>query len=123
MALILIVEDAWFTRRAICKILQKEGYKTLEAVNGREGLELLQLHHPDCMLLDLLMPEIDGWGVLKALTEMQAKVPVIVITADIQASTRQKCLELGAIALINKPPKADELRQALKTAFNLHRGT
>ncbi|MBW4680167.1 MAG: response regulator [Microcoleus vaginatus WJT46-NPBG5] len=119
MTLILIIEDAWFTRRAIGKILQQSGYETLEAENGREGLEIAA-SRPDIdgILLDLLMPEVDGWGVLKALREKQSRLPVIVLTADIQESTRQQCLELGAFTVINKPPKPEELRQVLQTALS-----
>ena len=119
MTLILIIEDAWFTRRAICKILQGSGYETLEAENGRQGLEIAASRPDiDCMLLDLLMPEVDGWGVLKALREQQSQLPVIVLTADIQESTRQQCIELGAFTVINKPPKPEELRQVLETALS-----
>lgn len=119
MTLILIIEDAWFTRRAIGKILQGSGYETLEAENGREGLEIAASRPDiDCILLDLLMPEVDGWGVLKALREKQSRLPVIVLTADIQESTRQQCLELGAFTVINKPPKPEELRRVLETALS-----
>ncbi|MBD1938848.1 response regulator [Microcoleus sp. FACHB-68] len=119
MTLILIIEDAWFTRRAICKILQGSGYETLEAANGREGLEIVASRPDiDCMLLDLLMPEVDGWGVLKALREQQSQLPVIVLTADIQESTRLQCLELGAFTVINKPPKPEELRHVLQAALS-----
>jgi CheY-like chemotaxis protein len=120
MARILIIEDAWLTRRAICKALQAQGHETLEATNGREGLELINTQETiDCMLLDLLMPEVDGWGVLEALKQQNSKLPVIVLTADIQESTRHKCLELGALALLNKPPKSDELRQMIQLALGL----
>lgn len=118
MTLVLIIEDAWFTRRAISKILQGAGYQTLEAENGRQGLEIVASRSDiDCILLDLLMPEVDGWSVLKALRERKSQMPVIVLTADIQESTRQECLELGAFTVLNKPPKPDELRHTLETAL------
>ena len=103
MALILIVEDSSTMRKAIRKIVKAEGHDTLEAPDGREGLEIAATHAPDCILLDLIMPEVDGLEVLKALRERGSKIPVIVLTADIQEIVRKECLELGATAFINKP--------------------
>jgi CheY-like chemotaxis protein len=117
MALVLVVEDALLSRRLICKALQSDGHVTIEATNGRMGLEMVANHAPDCILLDLLMPELDGLGVLKALREMGAKIPVIVVTADVQESSIQECLELGAIAVIHKLPKENELCNAVNKAL------
>ncbi len=115
MSLILIIEDAWFTRRTLMKILQKEGYEMIEANNGREGLEIIEERSKDikCIILDMLMPEIDGLGVLKKLQELNLNIPTIVLTADIQESTRKQCLQLGATAFLNKPPKSSELLETI----------
>lgn len=125
MSLILIIEDAWFTRRTIVKILQKEGYETIEANNGREGLEIIQerAEEIDCIILDMLMPEIDGLGVLAKLQELDINISVIVLTADIQESTRKQCLELGAKAFLNKPPKASDLLETIKKSLKCDRKT
>lgn len=117
MALILIIDDAAFTRRMIRKIVVAEGHEPLEATNGQEGLDMIASHHPDCVLVDLLMPIVDGFGVLKTLQVRQSPIPVIVISADIQEGVRQRCLELGASGFINKPPKEAELRQKLQTVL------
>jgi CheY-like chemotaxis protein len=117
MALILIVEDAMFSRKMIRKTLQKQGYETLEAKNGKEGLELVREVNPDCILLDLLMPEIDGWEFLKILRAEGYKTPTIVITADIQETSRQQCLELGAQAVLNKPPQAQVMQDAIEAVL------
>lgn len=116
MALILVVEDAWLTRRVICKALQTEGYEILEASNGREGLEIARAQSPECIIVDLLMPELDGLGVLKALQEEELQIPTIVLTADFQESTRQDCLELGAMTVLNKPPNSAQLRAWVEKA-------
>lgn len=125
MSLILIIEDAWFTRRTIVKILQKEGYETIEANNGREGLEIIQerAEEIDCIILDMLMPEIDGLGVLAKLQELDINISAIVLTADIQESTRKQCLELGAKAFLNKPPKASDLLETIKKSLKCDRKT
>ena len=114
-----ILEDSWLTRRVICKILRAEGYETWEASSGPEALELLNTQTPDCMLLDLLMPDMEGREVLQALRERGITVPVIVITADIQSTTREECMELGALAVIHKMPNSDELVGWIKKALSV----
>ena len=119
MTSILVVEDSWLTRRVICKILRAEGYETWEASSGPEALELLETQTPNCMLLDLLMPDMEGREVLQALRERGIKVPVIVITADIQSTTREECMELGALTVIHKMPNSDELVGWIKKALSV----
>ncbi|MEQ8959740.1 MAG: response regulator [Coleofasciculus sp. C2-GNP5-27] len=113
MALILIVDDAAFTRRMIRKTLVADGHGTLEATNGQEGLDMAIAHQPDCILTDMLMPVMDGFQLLAALRDRQINTPVIVITADIQENVRQRCRELGGSGFINKPPKEAELRRVM----------
>lgn len=118
MPSILVVEDTWLSRRVICKILKSAGYETLEATSGPEALLILDTHTPSCILLDLLMPEMEGREVLKILREKGCKIPAIVVTADIQASTRAECLELGAVAVINKMPNSDHLLAWVEKAIS-----
>ena len=118
MATILIVDDSFFSRRGLRKTLSAEGYEILEAVDGREGLEMIQKHQPDCVLLDMLMPELDGDEVLQVLHEKGIEVPVIVVTADIQEHTQARCFKLGAKAFLNKPPQNDQLQQAIQTVLS-----
>ena len=117
MALILIVDDSSTMRKAIAKVVKAEGYNTLEAADGREGLEIAATHAPDCILLDLIMPEVDGLEVLKALRERGSKIPVVVLTADIQEIVRKECLELGATAFINKPLIGNKLLDTIQKAL------
>jgi CheY-like chemotaxis protein len=122
MTLVLIVEDAWFTRRLIRKNLEAAGYRILEAANGQEGLDQALVSSPDCILLDLLMPDMDGRDVLRTLRERGSQIPVLVLTADIQASSRQQCLDLGAIAVLSKPPDAKTLFDAIEQALHASGG-
>ena len=122
MAKILIVEDSWVTRRIIVGILKADGHELLEAGGGKEGLEMAEKHMPDCILLDLLMPEMDGFDVLEALGEKDLKIPVIVLTANIQKTAREKCLQLGAFAFTNKPTEEDELRSLVHKAIDSKKG-
>lgn len=119
MALILTIDDSMYMRKKMISILKEDGHGILEAEDGVKGLQIAGSHKPDCILLDLIMPEMDGLKVLKSLHESGSNVPVIVITADIQESMQKKCMELGAYAFINKPPKKDELRNAVNNILSL----
>jgi CheY-like chemotaxis protein len=113
MATILIADDSWLARRVISDMLAPLNHDLVMAVNGREVLDLLESVEPACILLDLLMPEIDGFAVLEKLQERQSRVPVVVLTADIQSTTRSQCEQLGTTAFINKPVQQDELLAVL----------
>ncbi|WP_026079960.1 response regulator [Spirulina subsalsa] len=114
MGLILLAEDASFSRTMLRRALEKEGHEVIEATNGKHCLEMLENHEPDCLFLDLLMPEMNGYEVLEALQNQGIRLPVVVVTADIQDTSRERCLNLGAIAVLNKPPKPQELQIILQ---------
>lgn len=117
MALILITDDSAFTRKALGKMVRAEGHEIIEAANGRECLNLITERKPDCLLIDLIMPEMGGMEVLKVLHRKGPKIPTIVVTADIQTSVRTECFENGAMGFLNKPPDEDELQYALGKAL------
>lgn len=80
MALVLIIDDAAFSRRIIRKFLQGDGYEIIEATNGREGLEMVYNHKPNCVLADFLMPDMNGFEFLEALQKEGLKIPTIIIS-------------------------------------------
>ena len=114
MSRILITDDSLLQRRTLSAIVKDEGHEVETATNGREALECIQVQAPDCLLLDMLMPEVDGIQVLEALRSQNQNFPVIVLTADIQDWLKERCLELGAKKFLNKPVKQEELRTALQ---------
>lgn len=109
MSKILIVDDSLFQRRIVSAPLKANGFDVFEAVDGKDGLEKILAVKPDLILLDILMPEKDGIQVLKDLHDANNTIPVIMLTSDVQDSTRDECLSLGARAFLNKPVKSDEL--------------
>ena len=113
MSRILIVEDSLYQRSKLQHMLQTEGYQVLLAKDGREGLFMAASGEPDLVLLDLLMPQMGGIEFLTELRDKQLTLPVVVMTADIQELTRQKCLELGAKQVLNKPVQAAQLASTL----------
>ena len=118
MISVLIVDDAAFSRRMIRKFLQADGYEIWEATNGKEALNIVRDRVPDCLVTDILMPDMNGFELLQTLKEQGLVIPTIVISADIQESSRQRGYNLGATAFINKPPKEDELRQTVRQVFS-----
>ena len=121
MSKILIVDDSVFQRRKIQKALQSEQYDILEASNGQQGLNAVRDLHPDCVILDLLMPDMSGLDFLKILRERSDATPVVVLTADIQETTSQECLNLGAREVLHKLSSSSEtetLRQTIAAILN-----
>jgi CheY-like chemotaxis protein len=117
MALFLVVDDSAIIRKGVRKILGAKGYETIEAKNGNEALKMVEDHAPDCIILDLIMPEMGGIEVLKVLSKNKSKIPVIILTADIQDVVREECLELGAVAFLNKPILNEEMIGAINIAI------
>lgn len=109
MALILIVDDSKFSRGRVATALAPLGHRLVEANSGIQALERIGEQLPDLIITDLLMPDLDGLGLMSRLKEEGRPVPIIVISADIQATSRAKAAELGARAFLNKPFGADEL--------------
>jgi len=107
--LVLVADDSPTSRQFCCSILNRAGFTTIQAENGIETMEILKTHKPCCILLDLLMPEMDGFEVLKELQSMKSTIPVVVLSADIQEEVRSECFEFGAKAFINKPFKENDL--------------
>lgn len=119
MVKILIVEDSLVSQRAIIKFLgdvQKD-ITFLTASNGEEGLTLYQREPVDLIILDLLMPKMDGQRVLERIRDQDRETKVAIITANIQSQVKEEIEELGVLSFINKPftrEKAEELIQRVK---------
>jgi CheY-like chemotaxis protein len=89
--------------------LTRNGYSVVDAANGKVALEKVAEQEFDGIVTDLVMPELDGFGLLSALKERGSKVPVLVMTADIQRSSRARCEDLGARHFLNKPVNDQDL--------------
>ena len=117
MALILLIDDSDFTRALTGLMLETAGHELMEAKNGIEGLKALTTRIPDCVITDMLMPVMDGQKFLLALRSRNIRVPVIILTADMQETTRDYCLELGAVEILHKPPSPEILLSAVVKAL------
>jgi CheY-like chemotaxis protein len=114
MALVLIVDDSSFQRRRIQRLVERLGHQTAEATGGKQALEMIPRQRPDYVLLDLIMPDLGGLQALKALQQQRSKVPVIVLTADVQEPIRKECMDLGAVDVLHKPPRFEDIQAALE---------
>jgi two-component system, chemotaxis family, chemotaxis protein CheY len=115
-ARILVVDDSGLARRHSRRILEAAGYEVLEAEDGMGALERYFVEKPDVVLLDLVMKGMYGLDVLSKLRQIDAAACIIVVTADIQTSSRDLVSEAGAVAFVTKPVKADELVTAVEDA-------
>lgn len=122
MASILIIDDSSFMRGKLRAILKKENHIIEEADDGVKGLQLASTKDFDLILLDIIMPGIDGLKILGALRGRMSVPPVIVITADIQESVHQQCIELGAAEVLYKLPKEQELLSAVARVLGRTKG-
>lgn len=114
---VLVVDDSSFQRRNLRFILEAAGHEVLEAANGEAGLALAREERPQCVLVDLIMPQVGGLELLASMRRTNPATPVIVVTADIQDSVREQCAALGAAGVVNKPVKGPQLLAALAQAL------
>jgi DNA-binding NarL/FixJ family response regulator len=111
MKKILVIEDQPLMRRNLVIILQREGFEAAAAPNGRIGVEMAQSDPPDLVLCDIMMPELDGYGVLDALraNSRTADVPFIFLTAKGERIDQRTGMSCGADDYLTKPVVKDEL--------------
>lgn len=114
MKRILIIEDDQSIRSGLEDDFRFEGYQVESAVNGKEGLAKALSNHPDLILLDIMLPEMDGLEVCKELRRRKVGVPIIMLTAKSQDFDIIVGLELGADDYVTKPFSPHELRARVK---------
>jgi DNA-binding response OmpR family regulator len=105
---VLLIEDSVAERAIVCDRLRRDGYDVIEAGDGREGLRRLYESHPDIVLLDVVMPELDGWKTLDQIRQV-TNVPVIMLTARNTDIERVRGLRTGADDYLGKPYSPAEL--------------
>lgn len=113
---ILIVEDEANIRELLRLYLEREGYAVIEAANGVEGIKLWKSEKPDMLLLDVMMPVMDGWAVCKEI-RAESDVPIIMLTAKGETADRVSGLEMGADDYIVKPLEMPEVIARVRAVF------
>lgn len=116
---ILLIDDEAGARKLVKLVLEREGFRVLTAPNGEEGLSVAKLEHPDVILLDLIMPKMDGHEALRQLKNDPAThtIPVIVLTAKGAERDLATSVRLGAACHLEKPYETKELLQKIQATF------
>ncbi len=119
--LILIVDDAFENRLLLSSQLRIEGYQIIEAENGREGVESAQKHQPDIILLDIMMPEMNGFDACKALraNPETRHIPIIMVTSLNDVNSRIEGKKVGADEFLSRPHVREELMVRVRTLIEI----
>jgi FixJ family two-component response regulator len=120
--MIAVVDDDESVRRAMCRLLRTAGFNSRGFASGREFLEAWLTDPPDCLILDLQMPEMSGMEVQRKLCETGMAPATIFITAHNRGETREQCLRAGAAAYLRKPLERRALLEAVGEALRGARG-
>ena len=117
MSRILLVEDNEMNRDMLSRRLVRQGYHVITATDGRLGISAAQTEAPDLILMDMSLPEIDGWEAARRLKADHATrgIPVIALTAHAMASDRQRALEAGCDDYETKPIEFERLMSKIRT--------
>ena len=117
---ILIVEDNMDTYELVHFILEKNGFETFLAVNGRDGVNAALKQKPDLIVMDMSMPEMDGWTATALIkkNDLTSAIPLIALTAHALPGDRQRAMDAGCDEYITKPMDLDELVEAIQYWVN-----
>ena len=118
-ARILYIEDNAGNRMLVRRILEAEGFSITEATNGPSGLEIAAQTQPDLILLDINLPEIDGYALARRFRDTPGlqQVPILAITANVMQGDRERTLEAGCDGYIQKPIDVDRLPEQVRAAL------
>ncbi|HTP47089.1 MAG TPA: response regulator [Casimicrobiaceae bacterium] len=118
--LLAVVDDDADVRIALTRLVSSAGFAVETFASGAELLRSIQDHEPDCVVLDLHMPEMSGLEVQTALASGHAAIPVIVITGHDTPESRARAIHLGAKSYLRKPVNDNVLLEAIETAIGGH---
>jgi DNA-binding response OmpR family regulator len=110
---ILVIEDTKSVRQILAAMLLEEGYEVITAIDGRDGLEMARREKPDLIILDVMLPEMNGYEVCCHLKfdEDYERIPIILLTARRKEADRQKALQACADVYLTKPFERETLMQ------------
>jgi DNA-binding response OmpR family regulator len=120
MPKVLIVDDDENLRELVRYVLTKDGLETAEAADGRVALEILASERVDCVVLDIMMPRLDGWELCRTV-KREREIPVLMLSARGQTEDKVRGLDIGADDYLAKPFDTDELRARVRALLRRYR--
>lgn len=118
MARILSIEDDGEMSMLVEMILTRSGHEVARAGNGLQGMQLIESFQPDLILLDLMMPDVDGWDVYRFVKDQVPHIPVIIVTARAQTAEKQVALNISQVDdYITKPFTPQQLIESVERAL------
>ncbi|MDR9855456.1 response regulator transcription factor [Paenibacillus sp. VCA1] len=121
MAKILVVDDDAHIRKLMILYLQNEGFDTVEATDGTEALSMMENSVVDIVILDILMPHMDGWELCREIRRLYPEIPLLMVTAKGEASQKVKGFQLGTDDYVTKPFDPVELVMRVKALLKRYR--
>ena len=125
---VLLAEDNPINRKVATRILERQGHLVVTAENGRLAVQTLEQGDFDVILMDVQMPEMDGFAATAVIREREAedgaaRIPIVAVTAHAMKGYRERCLAAGMDAYVTKPVHANELFAAIEEAIDVARST
>jgi DNA-binding response OmpR family regulator len=117
---ILIIEDEVDIRNFVSRVLELDGYQVLQAGDGKTGMEIIRENPIDLVLLDLRLPGLDGWSILRQVkrTPEFSQIPVVALTAIAESGQRRRTLRMGATQYLIKPLSAHSLSKTIASILH-----
>jgi len=118
---VLVADDKATSRELVRTVLEKAGYEVCEAANGADAVRTARETRPDLIILDLHMPELDGFAAMKALRREEAftKLPIVALTASAMQGDRERAMAVGFTGYITKPIRLGDLRSEVARLLGL----
>jgi CheY-like chemotaxis protein len=115
---ILLAEDNHINQLLATTVLEQFGYHVSCAENGKKAVEMIEIEHFDIILMDLMMPEMDGYEATLMIREMGNSIPIIALTADVTSVDIEKCYNVGMNDYVTKPFDPDNLNKKIAFLIN-----
>ncbi len=120
MALVLIADDSPTDQHILSRALEKSGFETIMATDGEEAIRLAEQRSPDVILMDIVMPGMNGYQATRQLAQnpSTASIPIVIVSTKTQEADRVWGLRQGAVSYLTKPVSDDDLIAAVRNALN-----
>ena len=120
MALVLIADDSPTDQHILSRALEKAGFETITATDGEEAIRIAQQRSPDVILMDIVMPGMNGYQATRQLAQnpSTASIPIVIVSTKTQEADRVWGLRQGAVSYLTKPVSDDALVAAVRNALN-----